>query len=582
MSLHSILRHELASIVDSPAAPSTTVPTNVASRTSQEALNHPIDYGEPPLPLPAAPTPEEIQRVFDVAPLNVANKRRRITITVLIVACNLMQMICNLIGIGGGIIISQKLGVSGAHVNWIGASYPLTQGTFVLVSGRIGAVYGHKNMLLLGSAFLIIFTLACGFCNNFVTFNVMRAMSGIGGAFIMPNAVAMIGITNPPGFARNLSLGFFGASGPIGGYIGALILGGFIESAPLVWMFAFIAAISLIIASLLWALLPREIPVDRYGRIDWIGSFLALGGLIVFNIMWNQAPAVGWSNPVVIATLIISVTLFVGYYFWEHYFATDPIMPLSIFKAPSFTPLIFVVLFTIMAAGILLWYTVLWQQDVRHWTPMQFALGWTPFGICGGLGTFLAAYLIPRVSAQWILAIGASCMLVATLLIATMPEQQPYWYQVFPSTILSSFSPDLTYTAAQIIASNAVSRKQQGIAGSLIGSLLLYGTSLGLGFASTVESEVGKQHGKVAGYRGAMYFAVGLCVAALILDICFVRLVHDNREGWEDPADADPADEVAAPVVTGTEIRADPVNEVVAPVVTGTELRELRPQLEQR
>lgn len=94
-------------------------------------------------------------------------------------------------------------------------------------------------MLLLGSLFLVLFTFACGFCNNFIAFNVMRAISGIGGAFIMPNAVAMIGITNPPGFARNLSLAFFGASAPIGGYIGALITGGFMESAPLVWMFVF-------------------------------------------------------------------------------------------------------------------------------------------------------------------------------------------------------------------------------------------------------------------------------------------------------------------------------------------------------
>lgn len=266
----------------------------------------------------------------------------------------------------------------------------------------------------------------------------------------------------------------------------------------------------------------------------------------------------------IIATLIVSIALFAGYYVWEHYFATDPIMPLSIFKAPSFTPLIFVILMNFMATGILIWYTILWLQEIRHWTPMQFAVGFTPFGLGGVAATFLAAYLIPRVPAQWILAMGASCMLIAGLLIATMPEQQSYWYQVFPSIAISSFSPDFTYTAAQIIASNSVSRKQQGVAGSLIGSLLLYGTSLGIGFASTVESEIGKSHDTVTGYRGAVYFAMGLCVAALILDIGFVRIVHDVREGWEDPADADPADEV------------------VAPVATGTELRELRPQLEQR
>ncbi|KAI8964653.1 hypothetical protein F5Y11DRAFT_363614 [Daldinia sp. FL1419] len=116
----------------------------------------------------------------------------------------------------------------------------------------------------------------------------------------------------------------------------------------------------------------------------------------------------------------------------EHYFASDPIMPLSTPKAPSFTPLIFVVLLNFMANGCLLWYTVLWLQEVRHWTPMQFAMGWTPFRIGGAAATFLATYLIPRVSAQWILAMGAFCVLAANLPVATMPEQQSYWYKKFP------------------------------------------------------------------------------------------------------------------------------------------------------
>lgn len=47
------------------------------------------------------------------------------------------------------------------------------------------------------------------------------------------------------------------------------------------------AAMSLIVTVALWALLPPEIPVDPKGKIDWIGSFLALGGLIVFNVVWK-------------------------------------------------------------------------------------------------------------------------------------------------------------------------------------------------------------------------------------------------------------------------------------------------------
>ena len=92
--------------------------------------------------------------------------------------------------------------------------YRLTQGTFVLMSGRLGAVYGHKNMLLAGGLLFSVLTLINGFTTNFIAFNTVRALSGIGGALILPNGVAMLSITNPPGRARNLSLGFFGGKKP--------------------------------------------------------------------------------------------------------------------------------------------------------------------------------------------------------------------------------------------------------------------------------------------------------------------------------------------------------------------------------
>jgi MFS family permease len=95
-------------------------------------------------------------------------------------------------------------------------------------------------LVLVGGAWLSACTLACGFCTNIFAFLTLRALSGLGGAFIMPNAVAMISSTIPPGRVRNLSLGVFGASAPIGGYLGALFLGAFLEKTEYKWFFVFL------------------------------------------------------------------------------------------------------------------------------------------------------------------------------------------------------------------------------------------------------------------------------------------------------------------------------------------------------
>ena len=99
--------------------------------------------------------------------------------------------------------------------------------------------------------------------------------------------------------------------------------------------------------------------------------------------------------------------------------------------------------------------------------------------------------------------------------------------------------PDFVYVAAQIVTSNSVNRSQQGIAASLISTLNLYGTSLGLGFAGTIETQVKKHSGdQVLGFRAALSFGAGIALLAIILDVLFVRVAKDEREGWLDPDDA--------------------------------------------
>lgn len=57
---------------------------------------------------------------------------------------------------------------------------------------------------------------------------------------IVPNAIAVIGTTLPPGKMRNLSLGFFGAGAPVGGWLGTLFAGLLAQLTPWKWLFIFL------------------------------------------------------------------------------------------------------------------------------------------------------------------------------------------------------------------------------------------------------------------------------------------------------------------------------------------------------
>lgn len=115
----------------------------------------------------------------------------------------------------------------------------LTQSGFVLVSGRLGDVYGHQWMLLTGGTIMIVFSLINAFCNTYESFVTARALTGVGGGIVMPNAVATLTVMIPPGRARNVTLATFAASPPLGAIIGGLFTGLFFEEAEWKYLFIF-------------------------------------------------------------------------------------------------------------------------------------------------------------------------------------------------------------------------------------------------------------------------------------------------------------------------------------------------------
>lgn len=183
-------------------------------------------------------TPSALKTDNDYA--STIPQSRKNALAIILILANFVPMISFGAGMGGGLHIAASLGVTDpSQASWIAASYPLTAGAFVLMSGRLGFVYGHGRILILGASWWILWSLINGFCTDFMAFNIVRGLSGVGGAMVVPNAVAIIGTTFPPGRMRNRCLGLFGAGAPIGGWAGVLMAGLLAEKVPFKWLFVF-------------------------------------------------------------------------------------------------------------------------------------------------------------------------------------------------------------------------------------------------------------------------------------------------------------------------------------------------------
>jgi predicted MFS family arabinose efflux permease len=254
----------------------------------------------------------------------------------------------------------------------------------------------------------------------------------------------------------------------------------------------------------------------------------------------REAANKGWTKPYVYILLIVSMLHFILFVIWEYKFAADPVLPLTIWNSPSFVAMITAVFLTFMGVGVVVWYIAVWNIYIRGYSIFLAGAAYVPLAVCGACAAILSAKAIRYIAAEYILTIGSLATCISLILVAVMPEHQIYWAQVFPAILILAFGPDFIFSAAQIIASVSVKRQQQGIAGSLLGTLLSYGIATGLGIAGSVEyytNDEGKD--RVQGYRGALYFGIGLTGLAMVITLVFVRIPKNRREGWDEDEQLD-------------------------------------------
>ena len=78
--------------------------------------------------------------------------------------------------------IREDLGFSETSLAWVVNAYLLTFGGFLLLGGRLGDLFGHRRMFLIGITLFTAASLACGLSTSQELLIGARAVQGLGGA----------------------------------------------------------------------------------------------------------------------------------------------------------------------------------------------------------------------------------------------------------------------------------------------------------------------------------------------------------------------------------------------------------------
>lgn len=181
----------------------------------------------------------------------------------------------------------------------------------------------------------------------------------------------------------------------------------------------------------------------------------------------------------------------------------------------------------ILTRTIRIYYSFQFLLVLRAQTPLLTSAQYVPCAISGLCAAVTTGILMSRIRHAYIMLIALLCFTVGTILFATVPIDQTYWGQTFVSMVVTPWGMDMSFPAGTLILSAAMPREHQGLAASLVSTVVNYSISLGLGFAGTVDSNVNEEGiDMLKGFRGALYMGIGLAglgVAVAALFTVFTR-----------------------------------------------------------
>ena len=392
--------------------------------------------------------------------------------------------------------VGEDLGLSQSSLTWVADSYALTLASLLLFAGAIGDRYGRRGALLVGIALFGGGSLLSAFADSGTQLIAFRALTGVGGALIMPGTLSTITSVFPPeerARAVGIWAGFAGAGGTLGMLASGWMLGMFSWQS----IFFATAAVSVVTFAAVLAVVPTS-RSDEHVGLDPVGTVLsALGiGAIVLGII--EGPIRGWTEPLTVGALVAGAVLAVAFVRWE--LRTEhPLLDPRLFRYRGFA---------VGSASLLVLFIALFGLFLVILQYLQLMLGYSALKAAVALLplTFLmipisasAAPLSVRYGMKLVSGIGLAVTGAGMVAFASLDADSGY-LGVLVAQILLGAGIGLAMTPATNAIVSSLPTAKQGVASAVNDTTREIGTALGIalmgsmfntGYRNAIDGELG-------------------------------------------------------------------------------------------
>ena len=441
--------------------------------------------------------------------------------------------------------IRADLGFSETSLAWVVNAYLLTYGGFLLLGGRLGDLFGHRRLFLIGIALFTVASLACGLSTTQWMLIGARTVQGLGGAVASAVSLSLMMTLFTEPADRAKAMGIFGFVAAGGGSIGVLLGGVLTDLISWHWIFLVNVPIGALVILLSQRLLPGERGQAMSGRLDVAGAVTVTAALIIAVYAIVNGNQNGWTSATtlgLLGTSVVVLALFIGI----ESRVRSPLVPLGLFKHRNIT--VSNIVGVLWAAAMFAWFflSALYLQLVLGYSPLEVGLSFLPANlIMGAFSIGLSAKLVMRFGFRKPLATGLLLAAAGLLLFVRAPVDGNFLVDVLPSVILLGFGAGIAFNPVLLAAMSDVEPSESGLASGLVNTSFMMGGALGLAVLASIAASrssslrlggAGELSALTGGYHlaflvGAAFAAAAAAIGGTLLREAEPMSAHEPAHG---------------------------------------------------
>jgi EmrB/QacA subfamily drug resistance transporter len=367
------------------------------------------------------------------------------------------------------------------QILWVLNAYILTYAVLLITAGRLGDLYGQRNLFAIG---LFVFTSAsalCGFAQSADQLILARILQGIGGALLTPQTLAIITTLFPPE-RRGAAFGIWGAVAGLATIAGPTLGGAIITYINWRWIFFVNVPIGIGALIATFLIIP-DIRPGRHHGWDIVGVLLSTAGLfcVVFGLIegerynWGQIGSTAFTIPEVIGGGVVILALFMV---WE-YFQREPLIPLSLFADRNFAVANWIAAAISFGMLSLFLPITIYLQSVRGFSALHAGLTLAPMSLTSAIVAPFAGRTADRIGGKYILMTGITLFAIGTALITYVAGPSSDWYNFLFPAIVAGAGMGMTFAPMTTVAMRNIQPRIAGAASGVLNTIRQLGAAIG-------------------------------------------------------------------------------------------------------